>query len=342
MRTADFDFELPQERIAQVPAPRGGARLLVVDRDTGRVHHRMIRDLPGLLDARDLVVLNDTKVIPARLYASRPSGRRFELLLLRALDERRWQALLRPSARAKAGERLELGDGGAVMPEEAIGEGQWVLRCDPPLDLERLEELGEPPLPPYIDRPHGATEADREDYQTVYARTPGAVAAPTAGLHLTRELIDELAEQGIEQAFITLHVGVGTFRPVKAELVQDHRMHAEWYRVSQRAAEAINRSMAEGRRVVCVGTTTVRALEGALAAGGGSLRPGSGWTELFITPGFRFRGVGGLLTNFHLPRSSLLMLVSALAGRERILSVYREAIQRGYRFFSYGDAMLIL
>jgi S-adenosylmethionine:tRNA ribosyltransferase-isomerase len=342
MRVDDFDFELPRELVAQTPAPRGTSRLLVLDRASNELEHRQVEDLPNYLRPDDLLLLNDTRVIPARLYARRPTGRTFELLLLRMFDESRWESLLRPSARARVGERPELGDGGAAIPEESHGEGRWRLRFDPPLDLERLDRIGEMPLPPYIGRPEGGTAADRLDYQTVYATIPGAVAAPTAGLHFTDELLEKIRNAGTEIEFLTLHVGLGTFRPVSVDEVADHEMHEEWYCFSEAAADAVNRALDEGRRIVCVGTTTVRALEGALASANGRLQPGDGWTRLFITPGFAYRGVGAMLTNFHLPRSTLLMLVSALAGRDRILSAYAEAIARRYRFFSYGDAMLIV
>jgi len=288
------------------------------------------------------VLLNDTRVIPARLQARRATGRRFELLLLERRDVRCWEALLRPSARARPGERLELPDGGGVVPEAALGDGVWSVRFEPALELERLETLGEPPLPPYIERPTGAEEGDRTDYQTVYAREPGAVAAPTAGLHLTPEVIAGLGARGVEVAALTLHVGLGTFRPVAVEDVSDHRMHAERFHVPAATARAVNLALAEGRRIVCVGTTSVRALEGGLAAGAGVLRPGWSSTEIFLCPGAALRGVGALLTNFHLPRSTLLMLVSVLAGRERILDAYERALSASYRVFSYGDAMLIL
>jgi S-adenosylmethionine:tRNA ribosyltransferase-isomerase len=342
VRTDDFDFELPTELIAQQPAPRGASKLLLLDRSAGGVDHRNLTDLPGLLETGDLLLLNDTRVIPARVYAHRPTGRRFEILLLRELDEGVWECLLRPGARARAGERLVLGDGGSVVLVERRDEGRWAVRFDPELELDRLDRIGEMPLPPYIDRPDGATAEDRVTYQTVYASTPGAVAAPTAGLHFTRELLDEIAQQGVELAFVTLHVGLGTFRPVTAERVSDHRMHKEWYCFSPSTAAAVNRALAKRRRVVCVGTTSVRALEGALAVGEGKILPGEGWTDIFITPGFEFRGVGAMLTNFHLPKSTLLMLVSAFAGRGRVLGAYKQAIASDYRFFSYGDAMLIL
>ena len=342
MRTDDFDFELPPERIAQQPAPRGRSRLLVVDRSLPGVEHHRVGELPDLLDPDDLLLLNNTRVIPARLYANRQTGRRFELLLLRELEGGVWESLLRPGARAREGERLKLADGGEVVLIERREEGRWAVDFDPLLDLGRLDELGEMPLPPYIDRPEGATAEDRETYQTVYASAPGAVAAPTAGLHFTEDLLGRLTERGIELAFVTLHVGLGTFRPVTADNVSDHRMHSEWYRFSDETARVVNQALDVGRRIVCVGTTSVRALEGSLAAGEGRVVPGDDWTDIFITPGREFRGVGAMLTNFHLPRSTLLMLVSAFAGRDRMLSAYREAIASDYRFFSYGDAMLIL
>jgi S-adenosylmethionine:tRNA ribosyltransferase-isomerase len=342
MRTDDFDFELPGDRIAQRPAPRGTSRLLVLDRSREELAHRRISDLPDLLDPDDLVLLNDTRVIPARLYASRRTGRRFELLLLRELDDGAWESLLRPGARAREGERLFLADGGEVALIERRDEGRWAVDFEPPLDLARLDGLGEIPLPPYIDRPDGATAEDRETYQTVYAASPGAVAAPTAGLHFTEDLLAKIGGRGIELAFVTLHVGLGTFRPVTVEDVSDHTMHSEWYRFSDDTARAVNDTLERGRRIVCVGTTSVRSLEGALAAGRGRVTAGDGWTDIFITPGFEFRGVGAMLTNFHLPRSTLLMLVSAFAGRTKILDAYREAIGGDYRFFSYGDAMLIV
>ncbi len=342
MQTDDFDYHLPNDRIAQRPTARGASRLLVLDRRTGSIEHRRVVELPMLLAPGDLLLLNDTRVIPARLEACRPTGRRFEVLLLRELGGGAWECLLRPSARARPGERLVLGDGSALELVGLAGEGRWTVRFDPPLEFDRLDRLGETPLPPYIRRDDGATAEDRTDYQTVYAAVPGAVAAPTAGLHFTRALLDRIAGRGVELAFVTLHVGLGTFRPVTAETVAEHRMHSEWYRFTGETAAAVNRALDHGRRVVCVGTTSVRALEGALAAGRGRVVPEDGWTDLFITPGYEFRGVGALLTNFHLPRSTLLMLVSALAGRERVLAAYREAVDSGYRFFSYGDAMLIV
>jgi len=342
MRTADFDYELPPELIAQQPAPRGSSRLLVLERATGRLEHRRITDLTRYVTPKDLLLLNDTRVIPARLYATRSTGRRFEILLLEQINDHQWHALLRPSARVKPGESLALSDGGTLLPRQQVGQGQWLVSCDPPLGLDRLSDLGQVPLPPYIKRPAGPLASDRERYQTVYAKVPGAVAAPTAGLHFTTGLLDELRGTGVEVVSVTLHVGPGTFCPVSVDLVAQHRMHREQYLISDGAATALNRALDEDRRIVCVGTTVVRTLEGALASSGTRLIPGGGSTDLFITPGYHFRGVGALLTNFHLPRSTLLMLVSAFARPEQIRAAYEAAIAERYRFFSYGDAMLIV
>jgi len=342
VKTADFDYELPPERIAQRPLGRGRSRLLVLDRSTGRVEHQAFCRLGEHLVSGDLLLLNDTRVMSARLEARRATGRRFELLLLHPVGVGSWQALIRPGARARPGEELQLADGGAAVPQRRLDDGQWLVGFSPPLDSARLEGLGATPLPPYIRRPHGPTAADREDYQTVYAREAGAAAAPTAGLHFSRETLAELGAGGVELVFLTLHVGLGTFRPVAVEDVGRHRMHREWYRFTPEAAAAVNRARRDGRRVVCVGTTSVRALEAALLGGEGRVEPGDAWTDLFITPGFSFAGTGAMLTNFHLPRSTLLMLVCAFAGRERVLAAYDEAVRAGYRFYSYGDAMLIL
>ncbi len=343
MRTADFDYRLPPELIAQTAVARGRSRMLVLDRATGAVAHRTVRDVPGLLRPDDLLLANDTRVLAARLVARRLTGRRFELLLLRPEDGAGcWEALLRPSGRVRPGEHLLLEDGGGARPRECLGDGRWRVDFEPALDVERIDRLGETPLPPYIERTGGATAEDRERYQTVYAVVPGAVAAPTAGLHFSAELLDEVRRRGVEIVYVTLHVGLGTFRPVSVERVEEHEMHAEWYRFGEDAAARVNGALDDGRRVVCVGTTSVRALEGALTVGNGRVQPGAAETDLFITPGYRFHGVGALLTNFHLPRSSLLMLVSALAGRERVLAAYQEAIAERYRFYSYGDAMLVL
>lgn len=335
MLTSDFDYELPLEAIAQEPAPRGESRLLVLDRESPERHAR-VRDLPRLLRPGDLLVLNDTRVIPARLYATRAGGGggRMEILLLERIAEREWDALVKPGRRAKPGTVFEFDAGLAAEVAAKDPDGRHRLRFSEPVE-GHLDRLGHVPLPPYIQRPD--TDEDRERYQTVYARTPGAVAAPTAGLHFSTELLREIEAAGIETARVTLHVGIGTFKPVSAERVEDHQMDRERYEVSEEAAEAIRRA----QRVVAVGTTVVRTLESAALAGGGEVYPGAGLTELFITPGFRFQVVDALLTNFHLPRSTLLMLVSAFAGRERVLAAYEEAVRQGYRFYSYGDAMFV-
>lgn len=342
MRTADFDFDLADDLIAQTAVDRGRSRLLVLERETGAMHHRGIRDLPRWLNPGDLLLLNDTRVIAARLEARRPTGRRFELFLLEDRGGSIWRGLVRPSARARAGEDLMLPDEGSVRPEACHGEGLWDLRFDPPMTVDRLDLVGATPLPPYIKRPGGPSEEDRCRYQTVYASEPGAIAAPTAGLHFDDGLMGAVEAAGVEIVRLTLHVGIGTFRPVTVDRVADHTMHSERYAFSEPAARAVNKALAEDRRIVCVGTTSARALEGALTRGEGTVPPGWDSTDIFITPGYRFLGVGAMLTNFHLPKSTLLMMVSALAGRERMLEAYAEAIRQRYRFFSYGDAMLIV
>ena len=349
MLTRDFDFELPTASIAQEALARGESRLLVLE--NGRLPlHRAIRDLPELLKAGDLLVVNDTRVIPARLFGRRATGGRVELLLVERVSLLEWDALVKPARKAKPGTRLLLEDPLAAEPlkEEAEiptvkilsgGEdGKHRLRFDSPIE-PHLERLGHVPLPPYIKRPD--TDRDRSRYQTVYARQDGAIAAPTAGLHFTEEILERLRSRGVERAPITLHVGIGTFKPVSAELMHEHRMDAERWEVPETTAEAIRRTREYGGRIIAVGTTVVRTLESSAIIGAGIIAGGSGSTELFIRPGFHFQVVDLLLTNFHLPRSTLLALVSALAGRERVLAAYREAIQEGYRFYSYGDAMLV-
>jgi S-adenosylmethionine:tRNA ribosyltransferase-isomerase len=336
--TSDFDFELPAASIAQEAAPRGESRLLVMDRE-GADRHAHVRDLPRLLRPGDLLVLNDTRVIPARLFGRRAGWTgKMELLLVERLGEREWDALVKPGRRAKPGTVIELGE--SSLTAEVIlkrEDGRHLLRFSEPVE-PHLERLGHVPLPPYIHRPD--TPEDRERYQTVYARSPGAVAAPTAGLHFTEGLLAEIAAAGIEIARVTLHVGIGTFKPVTAERIEDHRMERERYEIGAEAAAAIRRARERGR-VVAVGTTVVRTLESAALASGDEVLPRAGSTDIFITPGFHFQVVDVLLTNFHLPCSTLLMLVSAFAGRERVLAAYEEAIQEGYRFYSYGDAMLV-
>jgi S-adenosylmethionine:tRNA ribosyltransferase-isomerase len=337
VRTDDFDYELPADRVARVPVERGSARLLALDAPPER-RHGSVCELPSRLRRGDLLVVNDTRVVPARLEGRLPSGGRVELLLLDGADPIRRRALARPAKKLRTGVELRLA-GDATARVEARGDGGLCeLRFSAPVD-GLLARHGEVPLPPYLGRP--ATADDREWYQTVYARAPGAVAAPTAGLHLTRELLAELAAAGIERADLTLHVGPGTFKPVTAERVEDHRLDAERYILTAETCRAVERARARGGRVVAVGTTVTRCLEAAaLRGGGGSPVAGSGETDLYIVPGYRFQVVDVLLTNFHLPRSTLLMLVAAFAGTARVLAAYREAIERGYRFYSYGDAML--
>jgi len=353
MLTRDFDFELPEDRIAQEPAPRGESRLLVLDAPPGAAErHRRVAELPDILLPGDLLVVNDTRVIPARIFGHRllgdgTEGARVELLLIEPVDvddpslATEWDALARPGKKARPGTTLRFGEKADPKLRAVVlakGEdGRHRVRFSEPVG-PHLERLGHVPLPPYIKR--GDRPEDRERYQTVFARRAGAIAAPTAGLHFTPELLARLAARGVERAEVTLHVGIGTFKPVTAELVHEHRMDAERFVVPAETAEAIRRTRERGGRVVAVGTTVVRTLESA-ADGAGGVRAGAGSTELFIVPGYRFQVVDVLLTNFHLPRSTLLMLVSAFAGRERVLEAYEEAIREGYRFYSYGDAMVV-
>ena len=338
IRAEDFDYALPPDRIAQHPVePRDHAGLMVLHRDSGKLEHRRFYEVVDYLRRGDVLVINETRVFPARLVGKRPSGGKVELLLVRPLGRDTWEALAKPGRKVRPGERLLFGEGkltGEVV--ERTEDGKRVVRFSG--DIETLRNLGQVPLPPYIRR--SPIPEDRERYQTVYARVEGSVAAPTAGLHFTEELLERLREKGVEVVPIVLHVGPGTFRPVRGE-VSEHRMEAEYYEVSPRAAEVVNLARGKGGRVVAVGTTSVRTLE-TVADEEGRVRPGSGWTELFIYPPYRFRVVDALITNFHLPRSTLLMLVAAFAGRERVLEAYREAVRLGYRFYSYGDAMLII
>ena len=348
MRVAEFDFELPEARIAQHPADRRDAsRLMIVPSDAGRVEHRRFSDLPGILRPGDLLILNDTRVLPARLYGRKASGGRAELLLLERESgsgaREIWRCWLRARRAPAEGARLFFP---GRMTGTVLGRrGQeWRVALDAgsgeigPL----IDRHGRMPLPPYIHRDADAPPSvrDRERYQTVYARRNGAIAAPTAGLHFTRELLADIEAAGIEIAFLTLHVGAGTFEPVRAERVADHRMHAERFVLSDGTAEAVERARERRGRVVAVGTTVVRTLE-FQATGDGRVEAGRGECDLFIVPGYRFRVVDAMVTNFHLPRSTLIMMVSAFAGRERILASYREAIEEGYRFYSYGDAMFL-
>ncbi len=337
MLTADFDYELPEALIAQAPPPRRrDARLLVVDARAGAPHDHAITDLPALLAPGDLLVFNDTRVVPARLHGRKPTGARVEVLVERRLDAHRAIAWVRANRTASAGARLEVADGVGVTVEGRDGE-RFVVRFDTPVDAV-LERAGSLPLPPYIRRAPDASDLER--YQTVYARAPGSAAAPTAGLHFDEALLDALAARGIERAFVTLHVGAGTFAPVRTETVEAHRLHREWLSVPATTCDEVAAARARGGRVVAVGTTAVRALESAAGEGGAPV-PFEGETGLYIFPGYRFRAIDGLVTNFHLPRSSLLMLVCAFGGRERVLDAYAAAVARRYRFFSYGDAMLL-
>jgi len=360
MKTAEFDYHLPAELIAQTPIePRDAARLMVVERASGQIAHRSFRDILELLRPGDILVVNDSRVMAGRLLARKPSGGQVELLLLRRLDERRWEALV-GGRRVRPGSRLQLlaeGRPTEVRVLEALGEARRVIEFDRATDDGWLEQVGQVPLPPYIHVPL----ADRERYQTVYSRETGSAAAPTAGLHFTPELLLSLRARGVHIEYVTLHIGLDTFKPVTAEEVAQHTLHSEWASLSPEAARRINEARLAGGRVVAVGTTAVRTLEtAALRSAGvaGSLRAASQlevdvcpWrpvvafespTDLFIYPGFRFRVVDALLTNFHLPRSSLLMLVSAFAGQELIRRAYQAAIKQRYRFYSFGDAMLIL
>lgn len=340
MKVSDFDFDLPEELIAQHPlAERSASRLLVMDRQTGRLDDRRFAELDQLLAPGDLLVFNDTRVIPARLYAEKPTGGRVEILVERIVGDGRALAQLGANRKPQPGSRVhEVETGRAIEVEGREGEF-WALRLDPPGDgwLRLLEQTGHMPLPPYIRR--GDEPGDSERYQTVYAARPGAVAAPTAGLHFDEALFRRLDERGVQRAFCTLHVGAGTFQPVRVENVAEHEMHAEWIEVGEALVERIREVRAAGGRVVAVGTTSVRALE--TAAAGGELAPFTGDSRLFIVPGYEFRVVDAMITNFHLPGSTLVMMVSAFSSRENILAAYRHAIDQRYRFFSYGDAMLM-
>jgi len=339
MNLALFDYRLAPDRVAQYPVePRDASRLLVLDRATRRWEDRKFVDLPDLLRPGDCLVVNDSRVIPARLRGRLENGNPVELLFLREVTRSRWEALARPAKRCSVGATLEVGGGLIARVVESMSDGRRLIDLQGGSVEALLEHHGLPPLPPYIRRP--AEPPDRERYQTVYARHEGSVAAPTAGLHFTEELLERLSARGVEVRGLTLHVGPGTFRPIRRARVEEHRMEPERLEIPEATASAVNRARAEGRRVIAVGTTTTRALEGA-AAEDDRVRPGSGATDLFIAPGYRFRAVDALLTNFHLPRSTLLVLVSAFAGRELILDAYRHALLAGYRFYSYGDAMLI-
>lgn len=354
LRVSDFDFDLPPELIAQQPPEeRGKSRMLVMNRTSGELRDAQFADFPSLLRDGDLLVLNDSRVIPARLYARRtlrrerekPTGR-IEVMLTEPAGENRWRALVRPGRKVANGERLVFpSSSGEVELEAEVAErgqfGERLLEFAPVEDFFGvLERIGHMPLPPYIRRDDA--ETDRERYQTVFAQERGSVAAPTAGLHFTQQVLEATAARGVELARVTLHVGLGTFAPLRVDRVDEVRLHRERYTLPEETARAINRARSEERRIVAVGTTSVRTLEAAaVRAKGGPMEPHSGETDIFISPGFEFRVVGALLTNFHLPQSSLLMLVSALAGHERVLAAYRHAVHARYRFFSYGDCMFL-
>ncbi|MCR1922038.1 tRNA preQ1(34) S-adenosylmethionine ribosyltransferase-isomerase QueA [Flavonifractor plautii] len=340
MKTADFDFYLPEELIAQTPLERRDAsRLLVLDKETGATRHMHFFDLPTLLRPGDCLVLNDSRVLPARLLGHRePTGGAVEVLLLIDQGDKVWECLVRPGRKLKPGTRLSFGDGSlkAEVVEVCEGGNRLVRFEYEGIFLETLERLGKMPLPPYIK----AELSDPERYQTVYSREVGSAAAPTAGLHFTRALLEQVQEMGVKVCYVTLHVGLGTFRPVKEEEITDHEMHSEYCMISAETAETINRTKREGGRVICVGTTSCRTIE-SWAAEDGTLKECAGWTNIFIYPGYRFKALDCLITNFHLPESTLIMLVSALAGREHVLAAYKEAVEQRYRFFSFGDAMFI-
>jgi len=337
MKRTDFQYELPSELIAQLPLDqRSASRLLCFDKLSGALSDRIFSDLPALLNPGDLLVFNNTEVIPARLFGKKSSGGRVEILVERLLSQRECLAQIRASKSPKPGGTLILEDGSELL---MLGreDSFFHLQAVGGDLMDLLQGLGHMPLPPYITRED--TDRDRRRYQTVFAETPGAVAAPTAGLHFDQALLDQLKETGIESATVTLHVGAGTFQPVRVDNIEDHHMHAEWLEVPQSACDAIAAARARGGRVIAVGTTAVRSLE--TAAQGGSLEPYSGDSRIFIYPPYQFRVVDAMITNFHLPESTLLMLVSAFAGREQTLAAYRHAVQQRYRFFSYGDAMLL-
>lgn len=341
MKTSDFYFDLPPELIAQDPLEdRSSSRLLVLDRERGGAEHRQFVDVKEYLRAGDCLVINDTKVIPARLYGRKAdTGASVELLLLKRREQDLWETLVKPGKKARPGCRLSFGDGlltGEIL--DIVEEGNRLIRFQyEGIFEEILDQLGEMPLPPYIT--HKLEDKDR--YQTVYARWEGSAAAPTAGLHFTEQLLEDIRAMGVKIAHVTLHVGLGTFRPVKVENVDEHHMHSEYYQIEEDQARIINETRQAGGRIIAVGTTSCRTLESA-GDERGVLHPGKGWTDIFIYPGYRFRMIDGLITNFHLPESTLLMLVSAFAGREKVLAAYEEAVKERYRFFSFGDAMFLV
>lgn len=340
MNVKDFDYELPEELIAQDPLlDRSGSRLMVLDKQDGSIMHKHFTDILEELTAGDCLVINNTRVIPARLYGAKEDTRaKIEVLLLKRKDNDVWETLVKPGKKAKPGTRIVFGDGLLVGEvQEVVEEGNRLIHFEyQGIFEEILDQLGQMPLPPYITH----QLQDKERYQTVYAKYNGSAAAPTAGLHFTKELLEQVRKKGVSIAEVTLHVGLGTFRPVKVENVLEHHMHSEFYMVSKEAADTINQAKEQGHKVIAVGTTSTRTLESA-ADENGHLTECSGWTDIFIYPGYRFKVIDALITNFHLPQSTLVMLVSALAGRENVLHAYEEAVKEKYRFFSFGDAMYI-
>ncbi|CAB1251471.1 tRNA preQ1(34) S-adenosylmethionine ribosyltransferase-isomerase QueA [Clostridium sp. MT-14] len=340
MKVTDFDFYLPKELIAQHPLKqRDEARLMVLDKKTGKVEHKVFRDIIGYLNPGDCLVLNDTRVLPARLIGKKEgSGGKMEILLLKRNEDGSWETLVKPGRRARIGDRFDFGDGELKAEISQIKkDGNRIVKFEyRGIFEEVLDKLGQMPLPPYIKE----KLEDKEMYQTVYSKEEGSAAAPTAGLHFTEDLLQKIEDKGVKLAFLTLHVGIGTFRPVKVENVEDHDMHSEYYRMSRETADVINGARESGHSVIPVGTTSCRTLE-TIADEDGRVREQSGWTDIFIYPGYKYKIVDKLITNFHLPQSTLIMLVSALCGRENILNAYREAVKNRYRFFSFGDAMFI-
>ena len=340
MKTSDFYFDLPEELIAQVPIlDRSSSKLMVLDKETGEISHKIFKDIIDYLNPGDCLVLNNTRVIPARLIGSKEgTGGKIEFLLLKRNEDDTWETLVKPGKRAKIGTRFSFGEGKIIAEVVGMGDdGARIVKFEyEGIFEEVLDELGNMPLPPYI------TERleERERYQTVYSKHNGSAAAPTAGLHFTDELLEKIKEKGVDLAFVTLHVGLGTFRPVKVDDVLEHDMHSEYYMVTQEAADKINRAKENGHRVITVGTTSTRTIE-SVADENGRMKEASGWTKIFIYPGYKFKVVDNLITNFHLPESTLIMLVSALAGKENVLNAYKCAVENKYRFFSFGDAMFI-
>ncbi|WP_065408941.1 tRNA preQ1(34) S-adenosylmethionine ribosyltransferase-isomerase QueA [Pseudobacillus wudalianchiensis] len=341
MKVEEFDFNLPEELIAQTPlAERTESRLMVLDKETGAIQHEVFKNITSFLKPGDCLVLNDTKVMPARLYGVKPdTGAKIEVLLLKQEDGDRWETLVKPAKRIKEGSQILFGDGQltAVCVGEKEHGGRILEFSYEGIFYEVLDELGEMPLPPYIKE----QLEERDRYQTVFAKERGSAAAPTAGLHFTEELLEEIRAMGVHTAFLTLHVGLGTFRPVSVDKIEEHEMHAEFYHVSEGTARLIEQVKAEGGRIISVGTTSTRTLETVARDHDGHIQATSGWTDIFIYPGFEFKAIDGMITNFHLPKSTLIMLVSALAGKEHVLNAYKEAVAEKYRFFSFGDAMLI-